>query len=269
MSIEELAIRAGCTTRNIRNYQTLGLLPYPTLVGRTGRYGDGHLARLRLIDQLQTHRFSLAGIGQLLAAWEQGRTLADVLGFEEALTAPWTDEEPALMTVEELLEMFPESAEDPSIAARAFQVGLIALAGDGDRVRVDSPRLLRIGAELVKAGVPLAATIEELVLLRADLDGVARRFVAMFDDHVWAPFAAAGMPADQLPSVTDALRRMRPLAAASVEVVLAQAMNRRSADNTAERVAMGAMACAGEPPAATASPNSDPEEVRPPEPSRT
>jgi DNA-binding transcriptional MerR regulator len=246
MTIEELARQAGCTTRNIRNYQTLGLLPHPTILGRVGYYDEGHLGRLRLIGQLQAHGFSLAGIAQLVHAWEEGRTLADVLGFEQALTAPWSDEEPVLMRAEELLELFPEAAEDPALAARSVQIGLIA--PEGDMVRVHSPRLLRIGAELVASGVPLAATLDELVLLRSDLDRVAQRFVAMFDRHVWAPFAAAGMPSDQLPKVTEALRRMRPLAAASVEVILAQAMDRRTAENTAVRAAVGAMAHVTGPP---------------------
>lgn len=264
MTIEDLARRAICTTRNIRNYQTLGLVPYPTLVGRTGYYGEGHLARLRLIAQLQEHGFSLAGIAQLLQAWEQGRTLADVLGFEEALTTPWDDEEPVFMSVEELLAMFPEAAEDPSLAARSFEIGLLALepAGPGQpmAVKVHSPRLLRVGAELVRSGVSLAATLDELVLLRADLDRVAQRFVAMFDTHVWAPFAAAGMPADRLHEVTEALRRMRPLAAASVEVVLAQAMQQRSSENTAVRAALGAMASITHPssPLPPSAPNASP-----------
>lgn len=239
MTIEELAARAACTTRNIRNYQTLGILPHPTVMGRVGYYGPGHLARLRLVAQLQEHGFSLAGISQLLQAWEEGRTLADVLGFEEALTTPWIEEEPVLMRAEELLALFPESIQDPSLAARSLQIGLIAF--EGDLVRVDSPRLLRIGVDLTRAGVPLAAVLDELVVLRSDLERVAKRFVAMFDRHVWAPFVAAGMPRAQLPSVTEALRRMRPLAASSVEVVLAQAMNRATAENTAVRAALAAV----------------------------
>lgn len=252
MTIEQLAQRANCTTRNIRNYQTMGLLRHPTLVGRVGRYDEGHLARLRLISQLQDHGFSLSGISKLLEAWEEGQTLADVLGFESALTQPWIEEEPVLMRAEDLLDLFPAAADDPSLAARSMEIGLIAL--EGDRVRVDSPRLLRIGVELVASGVPLAATLDELVLLRSDLDRVAQRFVAMFDRYVWAPFAAAGLPAEQLPAVTDALRRMRPLANASVEVVLAQCLNRRTAENTAVRAALGAMGHDPTGPSSTARP---------------
>ncbi|MDP8987506.1 MAG: MerR family transcriptional regulator, partial [Actinomycetota bacterium] len=39
MTIDDLAREAGCTTRNIRSYQTLGLLPPPSIVGRVGYYG--------------------------------------------------------------------------------------------------------------------------------------------------------------------------------------------------------------------------------------
>ncbi|HET9443773.1 MAG TPA: MerR family transcriptional regulator, partial [Acidimicrobiales bacterium] len=107
MSIDELAQRAGTTTRNVRNYQTLGLVPPPRLEGRVGRYDEGHLARLNLIARLQEQGFSLAGIAELIKAWEQGRSLGDVLGFEQVLTAPWSDEEAEEVTLAELARLFP------------------------------------------------------------------------------------------------------------------------------------------------------------------
>ncbi|MDP8969125.1 MAG: MerR family transcriptional regulator [Actinomycetota bacterium] len=243
MTIDELARRAGCTTRNVRNYQTMGLLPPPTVAARVGYYDRGHLARLRLIARLQEQGFSLAGIGELLRAWEERRSLADVLGFEQALTAPWTDEEPEVMTAEELLELFPEAAADPALAVRGLELGLIV--AEGDRFRVPSPSLLRAGAELVAVGVPMAVTQDEFAALRADMERVAARFVALFERHVWQPFAEAGMPAERLPEVTEALRRMRPLAAVAVQAVLSQAMDRRGASSTA---AQALTAAAGSPP---------------------
>lgn len=230
MTIDELARKAGVTTRTVRNHQTAGLLPPPTLVGRVGRYDDGHLARLRLVARLQEQGHSLAGISELLRAWETGRGLADVLGFEQALTAPWIDEEPEVVSPEHLFELFPESTTQPDLIRRAVELGL--LAPEGTQVRLPSPRLVHIGAELVAVGVPLAAALDELAELREDLDRVARRFVRLFEDHVWKPFADAGMPADQLPQVTDALRRMRPLAATTVQAVLAQAMQQQVAAST-------------------------------------
>ncbi|HEX9314872.1 MAG TPA: MerR family transcriptional regulator, partial [Actinomycetota bacterium] len=83
-TIDELARKAGTTTRNIRSYQTKGILPPPRMVGRVGYYSEGHLARLKYTAGLQQRGFSLAAIGCLLSAWEEGRSLQDVLGFEEA-----------------------------------------------------------------------------------------------------------------------------------------------------------------------------------------
>lgn len=231
MPIDELARRAGTTTRNVRNYQTLALLPPPTVWRRVGWYDEGHLARLRLISRLQAQGFSLAAIGELIRAWEAGRGLADVLGFEAVLTAPWSDEEPEEMTLQELLTMFPEAAENPALAARAVELGLIEPVED--HFRVPSPTLLRAGADLVAAGIPLAATQDEVAALRADMDRVATRFVALFDRYVWQPFVEAGMPAERLPEVTAALRRLRPLAGVAVQAVLAQAMERQTAASTA------------------------------------
>src|SRR5580700_6221771 len=82
MTIEELASQAGTATTTVRMYQAKGLLPPPERRGRIGYYGQGHLARLRLIAQLQEQGFSLASIKRLTDAWEDGRSLDDVLGLE-------------------------------------------------------------------------------------------------------------------------------------------------------------------------------------------
>ena len=234
MTIDELGRRSGTTTRNIRNYQTRGLLPPPAVEGRVGYYDEGHLARLRLIASLQGQGFSLAGIGELLRAWEAGQGLADLLGFEQVLTEPWADEEPESFTLEDLLDLFPEAVTDPSLGIRALELGLLEATDDG--FVAPSPSLLRSGADLAAAGVPLAATQDELALLRADMARIASRFVGIFERWVWQPFVEAGMPAERVPEVTEALRRMRPVAAVAVRATLAQAMDRATAASTAAQV---------------------------------
>ncbi|MFN2533739.1 MAG: hypothetical protein ABR528_00625, partial [Pseudonocardiaceae bacterium] len=54
---------------------------------------------------------------------------------------------------------------------------------------------------------------------------------------------AAGMPSERLPQVTEALERMRPLAATSVHAMLAQAMERQSAASTAVQVKLISDGC--------------------------
>jgi DNA-binding transcriptional MerR regulator len=235
MTIDELAREAGVTSRNIRAYQTRGLLPSPRMEGRVGYYDESHLARLRYIASLQDRGFSLAAIQCLLDAWEEGRGLNDVLGFEEALTAPWSDETPERVSLDWLVERFPEALGDLGLVERSVSLGLLVEV-DG-QFEAPSPRLLRIGAELVAAGVPLAAVLDEYERLVADADRIAGRFVELFESNVWEPFVAAGMPPDRLASVTESLQRARPTASMAMDAALAHAMERAVAASAARQVA--------------------------------
>lgn len=80
--IDDLARVAGVTARNVRAYQSLGLLAGPRLAGRVGLYGAEHLDRVRAIRRLQARGFSLAGIKELLEAHDRGQTLEAVLGLD-------------------------------------------------------------------------------------------------------------------------------------------------------------------------------------------
>ena len=241
MTIDELARRAGTTTRNVRAHQTRGLLPPPRMVGRVGHYGSDHLVRLAYIDRLQQRGFSLAAIRDLLQGWDEGRSLTEVLGFEDALTAPWSDEVArALLPGRSWSSSSPRSPTTPALLDRAVAAGILrrdaGTEADGGYL-APSPRLVRTGADLVSWGVPLAAAIDESVLLAADLATVSRRMVKMFETHVWEPFVAAGYPADRLATVTAALQQVRPVTATAVLAVLARAMEEAVAVSTAEQTA--------------------------------
>ena len=65
--LSDLVALTGVTTRTIRYYIAIGLLPSPGQTGPGARYSEGHLARLRLIKQLQRQHFPLADIRGVLA----------------------------------------------------------------------------------------------------------------------------------------------------------------------------------------------------------
>ena len=65
LTIDELAQRTGMTVRNIRAHQSRGLLPPPEVRARTGYYGPEHVARLRLIRDMQAGGFNLKAIERL------------------------------------------------------------------------------------------------------------------------------------------------------------------------------------------------------------
>jgi len=66
LTIEELATETGMTARNIRAHQSRGLLPPPEVRSRTAHYGSEHVARIRLIQDMQAQGFNLKAIQRLL-----------------------------------------------------------------------------------------------------------------------------------------------------------------------------------------------------------
>lgn len=62
--IKELCARGGVTPRTVHFYVQQGLLPPPGAVGPGARYGEGHVARLRLIRLLQKQHLPLAEIAK-------------------------------------------------------------------------------------------------------------------------------------------------------------------------------------------------------------
>ena len=77
--LEELAQQANTTVRNIRAYRDRKLLPPPRRQGRVAIYNDAHLGRLRLIADLLARGYTLGNIAELIAAWERGKDVADIL----------------------------------------------------------------------------------------------------------------------------------------------------------------------------------------------
>ncbi|REE97350.1 MerR family transcriptional regulator [Thermomonospora umbrina] len=265
--IEELARRAGVSARNIRAFQERGLLPPPRLEGRTGFYDDSHLARIRVVLQLQERGYSIAAIADLVEAWQNGRDLEDLLGLEKVLTDPWSQETPQELSLAELAELFfPGRGRDEWAAMPAEEVeGLLARAQalgfierSGDRFRVPSPQLLNVGAELAAAGVPLADVFTMADRLSDDCDTIARRFVLFTVDHAGLGDAARNAARDDLPQLTTFIGRLRPLAQAAVHALLARAMQVQIQEKFSDQVEGIARHAGGADPARPAPHGAEP-----------
>src|ERR1700681_1366522 len=90
--LDDLARISGVSARNIRAYRERGLLDPPRRVGRSVYYDDYHLSQLKTINQLLRRGFNSAHIVEFFASMRQGTDLADILGIQQAVLGPPTDE---------------------------------------------------------------------------------------------------------------------------------------------------------------------------------
>jgi DNA-binding transcriptional MerR regulator len=209
LTIDELARETGMTVRNIRAHQSRGLLPPPEVRARTGYYGPEHVARLRLIQELQGNGYNLAAIKDLVT--RSSGSSQEALDFARALLTPFEDERPEVIEATELAERFGGPEGDPKALRRAEKLGIIVPLGEG-RFEVPSPTLLRAGETLLGLGIPLDKALDVIEAVAGQADRVAEAFVKLFLERVWKPFDGAGQPEPDWPAVLAALEQLRPLA---------------------------------------------------------
>ncbi len=207
LTIEQLAAGSGMTVRNIRAHRARGLLPAPEVRERVGYYGPEHLARLRLIAQMQAEGFNLTAIGRLLLQ-TRGKP-EQLLSLKEAMSAPFETEQPKVFTAAELQERFGEQA-DPKTLARAERIGLLTDLGDG-RYEAPMPSLLDAAEEVVSRGVQLKHALTVIAKVREQCTAIGREFVKLVLEDLWKPFTEAGYPEERWAEVTESIERLRPL----------------------------------------------------------
>jgi DNA-binding transcriptional MerR regulator len=208
LTIDQLAQSTGLTVRNVRSYQSRGLIPAPEVQGRVGYYGAEHMARLALIREMQAQGFNLTAIAHLLR--EARGSGEDVLGFTRALMTPFETEAPEIVEHADLLRRLGGEV-DQKLIAKAERLGLVISIAE-DCFEVPSPTLLGAGERLVALGVPLDAALDTMDKLRRNTERIAQTFVQMFLEFIWKPFDDAGRPESDWPAVREALDQLRPLA---------------------------------------------------------
>lgn len=236
-TVEELAARTGVSVRNIRAYQTAGLLPPPRLRGRLGLYGPAHQGKLELIRDLRAQGFRLDAIKGMLSqtpdgAWSEYSLISDLFS-----TTFFTVETPRRKGLSEMAAHWGTEAT-PEQKERLRKNGLYRQIGP-DEVEMLSPSLERIGIQLAELNVPLDTVLDLQDVLIRHCRAVARHYVEELFLNLAQGIAAAqaeaqarGLPPD--PQVIAPMRalfeRLRPLAIGSISaafpVVLQQEFDR-------------------------------------------
>ena len=221
--MKELAEAAGITARTLRFYRERKLLPPPRREGRIAWYSEAHLDRLRVIAALLERGHTLGGITELLAAGEEGREVAELIGLRNAIVAPWTDEVPVRLSRAEVEAALPGQLDEANTRA---SVALGYVTVDQDGITHVSRRLMDATVALVHEGLPLATVLEVARRTQACADVVADLFVRLVSEQLFGGLEGRPSP-DEAHRLTELVLRVRPLGRTVADAQFTLAMDRR------------------------------------------
>lgn len=218
----ELAHLSGTSERTIRFYQAEHLLPKPSKKGRDAVYSDDHRQRLVLIGELRERGLTLQTIRELMANERPARTVSEWLDIDATLSAPWSDDRPALVSQTELATIIGRSsASEIDLVAELQRAHYVQLQDDG-RWLLPSPALLDHALRLRVAGIDIELSARMRDLLRRRLVKAVEDTVKLLVDRVGTGFAGAA----SLDEVATAVDALRPVAREMTSVILAQEVER-------------------------------------------
>jgi DNA-binding transcriptional MerR regulator len=215
LTIDELARRAGMTVRNVRAYQSRGLLPPPEIRGRTGYYAAEHVARLGVIQAMQAEGFRLDAIERVLS--RPGGAAEQMFDFGRTLLGAFGEQPPEFASTAEL-EQRLGGPLDPRLVRKAERLGLIRRIDD-ERWEVLSPTFISAGEELIALGVPMSHALAVAEQINRHTRAIASSYVRLFMADV------VGEGAEDWDRLSDALERLRPLAMEAIRASFEQAMS--------------------------------------------
>jgi DNA-binding transcriptional MerR regulator len=180
-TIDDLSAQTRVPSRTIRFYQSKGALMAPEIRGRVAYYGPQHAERLKLIAQLQDRGLRIDAIGDLVKRIDRGElALAEWLGVEEQMQAPWANDRPRTVTEAELYEL--AGSRRPGLLADLLRAKMIERKGDV--YLVASPALLATSMKLEAVGIDLETASEASQRMRKHLGRAVADLVELFVDRV-------------------------------------------------------------------------------------
>lgn len=221
-TVDELAAAAGVTVRTVRFYATKGLLPPPLLRGRTGLYDGTHLARLKLVRDLQAKGFTLQAVERFLERVPADASPDDVAVFG-ALLSPWVTDPPQELTREDLDAMAGRALSDEDLEGLAA-TGVVELLDDG-RVRV-RPADLELALEWLDVPVPREMLTESQRLIEAATGQLAEDLGALLRRHLLRPYLQGDLPPEQRAQLSDVIERLKPLTIQAVMNAMQRSVDR-------------------------------------------
>jgi DNA-binding transcriptional MerR regulator len=208
LTIDELSAKTGVPSRTIRFYQAKGALPRPEKRGRVAYYCEQHIERLKLVAQLQERGIGLRAIHDLVGHMENGEdSVNEWLGVGDRLRASWIDDQPKILTEEQLRALIgPE-----------FRPGIIAELERAKFIRRDSAKRppaylvpswaeLQIVLKLEAGGVEIKASRTAADLMQPALSKLAYKLFNYFHEYVRRGIGQKKLEPEHLGRSIEALR---------------------------------------------------------------
>lgn len=221
LTIDELARVTGTTVRNVRAYQSRGLLAPPTIRARTGYYGAEHVARLGLIHAMQAEGFRLDAIGRLLS--RPGGAAERIVDFGRQLLRSFGQGVPELATTAEL-EQRLGGPLDSRLVRKAEKLDLIRRLDD-ERWEILNPTLVSAGEQLVALGIPVSHALAVAEQINRHTRAIAGSYVRLFKTDVIGEDRIEHLTAEDWERLSEALERLRPLAMEAIRSSFEHAMS--------------------------------------------
>lgn len=216
-TIDELAQRVAMTVRNIREWQTLGLVPPPVKRGRVGIYSRDHVAVIERVKHLQSQGMPLDLIRRLTERGTDSEEAVRRLAAEAL--SPLAAVEPVVLPRAELQRRLGADAD--SILADA---GLVE-AVDATTVSAPDAGIITAIEQLVEAGMSLPRLAGTVADLEAQQREISRRLIDRYVDDVWQPAADAGFADADWAKLADTATKAKSIAVALMGRIFAKAFD--------------------------------------------
>lgn len=204
LTIDQLAQQVGMTARNIREWQTQGLVPPPERRGRIGVYSDEHVAVIDRVKRLKKDGFPLDIIRRMID--KSGESETDVRHLAAEVLSPFATTGSAAMSRAALRDRLGAAAD-----SALKRLGLVSDV-DADTVLVPDITTLGVIEHLVAAGLSLERLVDILVEADWHQRAIARLFLDAYVDDVWQPFVESGFSSPGWRAMAEDAAKARPLA---------------------------------------------------------
>ena len=204
MTIDELARRVDMTARNIREWQTNGLLPAPQRRGRVGIYTDDHMSRIERIKTLRAEGFPLDMIRRMLD--RSPEVAPDLRRLASEIFDPANLTGSIELKRADLADRLGADAERHLAAC-----GLVAVIDD-DLVVITDTSTFDYVEKLTGIGLPLDRVAAVLARMAEHHMASVQALIELYREEIWQPFADAGLPSEQWHTIADKTTQLRPLA---------------------------------------------------------